>query len=74
MNSAPLLKVSGINKTFINRVGLFRRKPVQVLKDISFTFSLRSSAVPPPLAVLGFRLLANCSNMVSVLAGSKSNT
>lgn len=30
MNSVPLLKVSGINKTFFNRVGLFRRKQVQV--------------------------------------------
>ena len=33
-----------------------------------------SSAVPPPCAVFGFKLFANCSYIVSVLAGSKSNT
>ncbi len=37
LDNLPLLKVSNVNKTFHNRVGLFRRKPVQVLKDISFT-------------------------------------
>ena len=37
-------------------------------------FCSLSSAVPPPVAVAGLRLLANCSNMVRVRAGSKSNT
>lgn len=37
MSMTPLLRVSGISKIYYNRVGLFRRKPVQVLRDISFT-------------------------------------
>lgn len=37
LDNLPLLQVSNINKTFYNRVGLFRRKPFQVLKNITFT-------------------------------------
>ena len=40
----------------------------------SCIFFCLCSTVPPPPEVFGFRLLANCSNTVSVLAGSKSKT
>jgi cationic peptide transport system ATP-binding protein len=63
MNSTPLLKVSGINKTFINRVGLFRRKSVQVLKDISFTLEAGET-----LALVG-ETGSGKSTLAKILAG-----
>jgi len=63
MNSTPLLKVSGINKTFINRVGLFRRKPAQVLKDISFTLEQGET-----LALVG-ETGSGKSTLAKILAG-----
>lgn len=63
MSMTPLLRVGGISKIYYNRVGLFRRKPVQVLRDISFTLEQGET-----LALVG-ETGSGKSTLAKILAG-----
>lgn len=59
----PLLKVSDISKTFMNRNGLFRQKAVEVLKNVSFSLEQGET-----LALVG-ETGSGKSTLAKILAG-----